>query len=96
MCVRKLHKAYALKFGADVGLSVTGIAGPDGGTPTKPVGLTYIALCGPFLEEINHEKKQNDGIVKEFRFQWDRNKNRTITVTEALKMLWKNLPQGNV
>ncbi len=31
-------------FGADIGLAVTGIAGPGGGTPEKPVGLTYIHL----------------------------------------------------
>ena len=33
------------KSGADFGLGITGIAGPDGGTPEKPVGLVYIALC---------------------------------------------------
>ena len=32
-------------FHADVGLAVTGIAGPDGGTPEKPVGLVYAALA---------------------------------------------------
>jgi nicotinamide-nucleotide amidase len=32
--------------GADVGLGITGIAGPDGGTPEKPVGLVYVAIDG--------------------------------------------------
>lgn len=33
------------KSGADFGVGITGIAGPDGGTPEKPVGLVYMALC---------------------------------------------------
>ena len=32
---------------SDIGLAVTGIAGPDGGTPEKPVGLVYVALAAP-------------------------------------------------
>jgi len=33
------------RTGAEIGVSVTGIAGPDGGSPAKPVGLTYVAVA---------------------------------------------------
>jgi len=44
---REMARGVRRAFRADVGLAVTGIAGPDGGTPEKPVGLVYIALAAP-------------------------------------------------
>lgn len=41
---KELAEGVREKFGADIGLSVTGIAGPEGGTEEKPVGLVYSAI----------------------------------------------------
>ena len=43
---RAMAEGVRQPYGADIGLSVTGIAGPNGATPEKPVGLTYIGLAG--------------------------------------------------
>jgi PncC family amidohydrolase len=46
---------------ADVGLAVTGVAGPDGGSPQKPVGLVYIALAAPDGVWVERYVWEDDG-----------------------------------
>ena len=41
---RAMAEGIVRESGADIGVGITGIAGPDGGTEEKPVGLVYIAL----------------------------------------------------
>ena len=73
---REMAEGAAKAAGADAALSATGIAGPGGGTPEKPVGLVYI---GCFLDGTT--------TVRECRFSGNRQENRTDTVRTALSML---------
>ena len=59
--------------GSDVALVTSGVAGPGGGTPEKPVGLVYIGCA--YKDEV---------IAREFRFEGDRYKIRTQAVNEAI------------
>lgn len=61
--------------GADVGLSSTGIAGPGGGTPEKPVGLVYIGCC------VRGEVQ-----VRRLNLHGNREQNRMDTVKAALEL----------
>lgn len=63
---------------ADVAISTTGIAGPGGGTPEKPVGLVYIGCA-----------VKNKVYVEKFIFSGSRNKVRESTVVAALSMVRK-------
>lgn len=73
---REMAKGAALVSKADVTVSITGIAGPDGGTEDKPVGLVYIGcnVCGRIT-------------VKECHFSGNRAKIRENTVSSALSLM---------
>jgi nicotinamide-nucleotide amidase len=66
--------------GTDIGVSITGIMGPTGGTDTKPIGLVYIGFCD---EEIS--------IAKKFTFGDDRHLNKQRAAQAALEMVRRHL-----
>ena len=61
---------------ATYALSVTGIAGPSGGTPEKPVGTVFIGLAGPFATAIEHNFNP-----------YDRETFKEVTAQQALDLL---------
>ena len=77
-----MAESAARTAGCDAALSVTGVAGPDGGTKECPVGLVYI---GCFLN--------GKTVVKRHRFQGDRMAVRTAAAEEALRLLIKCLEE---
>lgn len=77
---KEMAEGAAKAAKADVGLSTTGIAGPGGGTPEKPVGLIYV---GCYIV--------GETFVLECRFQGNREENRNAAVEAVLEFLWEKL-----
>lgn len=73
---KEMAKGCCLVTGTDVSVSVTGIAGPDGGTEEKPVGLVYIACC--FKSEVS---------IQELHLNGNRTKIREQATVKALTLL---------
>jgi PncC family amidohydrolase len=70
------------RLGCDLAVSVTGVAGPDGGSEAKPVGLTYVAVAG-----------QDGHRVERHVWAGDRHANQRLSAAAALSLLLATLEQ---
>ena len=78
---RQMAEGAARKTGADFALSTTGIAGPDGGSPEKPVGTVFIALAG----------RGRDTVVQRHHFPTDRETFKHIVAQTVMDLLLRRL-----
>ena len=72
----EMARGARLALGADVGVSVTGIAGPGGGLPDKPVGLTWVAVSTRDGER-----------AEQFLWKGDRLANKELSADAALDLM---------
>jgi len=75
---RQMAEGARARFGADFAVAVTGIAGPAGGTPAKPVGLVFIAVSGA-----------GDTRVSRHQFSGSREDVKRQAAQTALGLLWE-------
>ena len=81
---RAMARGVREKFSTTIGVAITGIAGPGGGMPGKPVGLTYIALVN-----------ESDEIVERHVWSGNRIENKEQSAQAALELLKKYLESAN-
>jgi nicotinamide-nucleotide amidase len=77
---RELAVNIAKKLKSEIGISITGIAGPDGGTEKKPVGLVFVGIS-----------YRNNVYIKKYNLTPNRNINRELTVILCLNEIRKIL-----
>jgi nicotinamide-nucleotide amidase len=78
--VMEMADGIRKRFATDYAIAVSGIAGPDGGTPEKPVGTTWIALATP-----------QDMITGVYKLGENRQRNIQKAALAGLGMLWKEI-----
>ena len=77
---KEMAKGAAIGSDCDTSIAITGLAGPDGGTEEKPVGLVYISCY------VNEKT-----VVKEYNFKGNRQKVREASVVAALDLLRRTI-----
>lgn len=81
--VRAMATGARERSGATWAVSISGIAGPTGGTPEKPVGTVWIGLAGPGVVE-----------ARRYQFRGSRQEIRQWAAQTALALLWSHLREG--
>jgi len=81
LVVEKMAKGVRQLADSDIGIGISGIAGPGGGTPEKPVGTVYIGLDSETIGTFS----------RKFHFHGTREEIKLVTVLKALDMIRKSL-----
>lgn len=86
---RAMARGVRTRSGASWGIAVTGIAGPSGGTPEKPVGTVHVAVDGEVRSSTS--SVQSVSLHRALRLPGDRERIQIITVAAALELLRRHL-----
>jgi PncC family amidohydrolase len=79
-CAEAMARGVATLAGSPCGLAVTGIVGPDGGTPAKPVGTVFVGLA-----------LKGEALARRFSFSGDRAQVKWQAAQAALDVLRRSL-----
>jgi nicotinamide-nucleotide amidase len=79
--VRQMAEGVREKMNTEYGIATSGVAGPTGGTPDKPVGMVWIAIAGP-----------NETVASVYNFANNRERNiirASLTALDMLRLMLK-------
>jgi nicotinamide-nucleotide amidase len=80
LAARQMAEGAKREIGATYAIGVTGIAGPSGGTPEKPVGTVFVSITGPWGTD-----------VERFYNPWDRETFKNVTAQQAFELLRRKI-----